>query len=337
MRLRGLFVTLWVFGGLVGCRPSPNVAPSNNAQKPQVVVTTSVLCDLAQQVAQETIDLKCLIPAGQDPHSYAPTPDDRRAIEDAKLVLYGGYGFEPDVVKLVQSTPAQVARVAVYEAAVPQPLLGGDEHSDEGHAGHADHAGEKAEAKPEGKAEPDPHVWHSAKNGVAMVQTIETELTKVLPQQSALYAKNSQALRDRLMQLDGWMKSSIATIPADQRKLVTTHSALGYFAAAYELPVEGALQGLSTDEKPTATRVKTLVDQVKAAKVPTVFAEMTVNPALIQAVAKDAQVKLATQSLYADGLGEAGSGAETYEKMLVLNTTTIVNGLGGTITPFVPK
>jgi manganese/iron transport system substrate-binding protein len=345
MRLRKTFVTALVLGGLVGCSQSPtgqspNTTPSNaaqrpTAQRPTVIATTSVLCDLTQQVAQATIDLKCLIPAGQDPHTYSPTPEDRRAIERAKVVLYGGYDFEPDVVKLVQATPTSVTKVAVHEVAVPQPLLGGHEHHEAGHEGH-DHEKEKEKAAGE-KPEPDPHVWHSAKNGAAMVQAIEIALTQAVPEQAALYAKNGKAMRDRLIQLDGWIKSAIATIPANQRKLVTTHDALGYFSAAYELPVAGALQGLSTDEKPTAARVKELVDQVKVAKVPTVFAETTVNSALLQAVAKDAQIQLSPQSLYADGLGEAGSGAETYEKMLITNTTAIVNGLGGKITPFSPK
>ncbi len=112
---------------------------------------------------------------------------------------------------------------------------------------------------------------------------------------------------------------------------------MGYYSAAYGIPVEGALQGLSTEEKPTAARVKELTDDIKADKVPTIFAEVSANPKLIETVAKEANVKLSTQELFADGLGEVGSQGDTYPKMLVSNTRAIVEGLGGQYVAFQPK
>ncbi len=319
--------------GLAGCGATPtnsgNAEKSGNAEtsksaanKPVVVASYSVLCDLTQQIAQETVDLKCLMPAGQDPHTYQPTTDDRKAIDTSALVLYGGYEFEAQVIKLVKASGNLDTKVAVHEIAVPKPLMG--EH---------DHAPGEAKSAKSAEKEVDPHVWHNAKNGIAIVQVIQDKLTKLAPQNSALYAKNATALRDRLTKLDAWIQTSISTIPMASKKLVTTHDALSYYGDAYALPIEGALQGISTDEKPTASRVKALVDEIKTSKVPTIFAEVTVNPKLIETVAKEASVKLASKSLFADGLGEAGSGAESYEKMLVSNTTTIVEGLGGTLTP----
>ncbi len=323
--------------GLVGCGTTP--ATQNNGagsdskpkvagsdSKPKVVVSYSVLCDLTKQIAQETVDLKCLLPAGQDPHTYQPTPDDRKAIDQGALVLYGGYDFEPGVIKLIQAAGQPETKVAVNEIAVPKPLMGEAEHTDHNHD-----KTEKADKKAEKEA--DPHVWHNAQNGVAIVQVIQDKLTKLSPKNADLYSKNATALRDRLTKIDGWIKQSIATIPTGSKKLVTTHDALSYYGAAYGLPIEGALQGLSTDEKPTATRIKTLVDTIKASKVPTIFAELTANPKLIETVAKEANVKLSSKSLFADGLGEKASGAETYEQMLVANTTAIVEGLGGKVTP----
>ena len=96
----------------------------------------------------------------------------------------------------------------------------------------------------------------------------------------------------------------------------------------------GALQGISTEEKPTPTRVTELVKEIKATDVPTIFAEATINPKLIEAVAKEANVKVADQELFADGLGEKGSPGETYQKFFLANTQTIVEGLGGKFTPF---
>lgn len=325
--------------GLAGCSSKPETMNSSSntttgasstpvdSEKPKVVATSSVLCDVTEKIAQDTVDLTCLIPAGTDPHVYAPKPSDRKAIEQANLILYNGYGFEADFIKLIQSTKNSAPKVAVGEIAVPKPL-NGEEHKHESRG--------KAEADQE-HGEFDPHVWHDAKNGVRMVEVVLDNLKKISPNNGAKYINNSEKITRELAQLDSWIKSEISTIPAKQRKLVTTHDAMGYYAAAYGIPIEGALQGISTDEKPTAGRVKELVDEIKKASVPTIFAEATINPKLIETVSREAQVNVSNQRLFADGLGEKGTPADTYEKMLIANTQAIVKGLGGKYTPFQPQ
>jgi manganese/iron transport system substrate-binding protein len=118
--------------------------------------------------------------------------------------------------------------------------------------------------------------------------------------------------------------------------LFTTHDALGYYSQAYGIPVD-ALEGLSTEEKPNAARVKELVGKIEKAQVPTFFAQLTLNPKLITAIAQESKVKIAGQERYVDGLGEASSPGGTYQKMLISNTQAIVEGLGGRFTPFAAK
>ncbi|PSB04247.1 metal ABC transporter solute-binding protein, Zn/Mn family [Merismopedia glauca] len=303
--------------------------PTNSASNqnlPVVVATTSVLCDLTKQIAATTVDLKCLIQAGQDPHTYQPTSGDRKSIETAKLIFYAGYDFDPSLAKLVKSSNNPAPKIAVHEVAVPQPLYGeGDEHKHE-------HQAEKTEGKT-----PDPHVWHNAQNGIRMIATIRDNLTQISPNNETNYHNNAQQITNELQQIDTWIKSEIQTIPAQQRNLVTTHDALGYYTNAYGLNFEGALSGLSTEQQPTAARVGELVKEIKSTKVPTIFAEVTVNPKLIKTVAKEAKVQLSNREIFADGLGEPNSEGDTYQKMLVANTQTIVEGLGGKYTPFVKK
>jgi manganese/iron transport system substrate-binding protein len=311
---------------------SPNAA---TAKSIKVVATSSVLCDLTRRIAQESVDLKCLVAAGQDPHTYEATPADRQALETANLVFYNGYDFEPSILKLIQASPDQVTKVAVAELAVTQPRVGGHEHHD--HEDHHDHerdtATKKSAESTTDKAAADPHVWHDARHGIAMVDIIQKQLAQANPSGATSYSTNAQTMRDRLTKVDAWIKTSIATIPATQRKLVTTHDALGYYSEAYGIAIEGALQGLSTETQPTPTRLKTLVDEIKSAQVPAIFAESSGNRNIIQTLAQDAKVKLAEPALIADGLGAAGSNAESYETMLIQNTNTIVTNLGGKVAP----
>ena len=301
---------------------SPTLSTTTKIEsKPLVVATTPITCDLVKQIAGDTIDLKCLIEPGTDPHVYQPKPEDRKAIDTAKLVLYSGYNFEPSLIKLIQASSNPAPKVAVDEVAVTSPLMMEAEKSNQ------------SDQKPVEK-EVDPHVWHNAQNGIKIAQAINKSLMTLRPDQAATYAKNTAKLVSELEQIDTWIKIQIATIPASSRKLVTTHNALGYYAKAYNIPVEGALSGISTEEQPTPTRVKELVEIIKSNQVPTIFAEVSLNPKLITTVAKEANVKISDREIYADGLGAKGSEAETYTGMLIANTRAIVEGLGGKYTPF---
>ena len=334
LRLRSLAI-LALTCGLIGCSPKsetsestpkpPNdvsaiqtgtsPAPVASAKGPLVVATNTVTCGLTKEIAGDTINLKCLINPGSDPHVYQPKPEDSKEIEQAKLIIYGGYNFEPGLIKLIKATSNPAPKVAVDEVAVPKPQQFEDD----------------------GKTVTDPHVWHNAQNGIAIAQTISQELGKLAPSNAAIYTSNTQKLTNEISQIDTWIKSEIATIPPKQRKLVTTHDAFGYYSKAYGIPIEGALGGISTDEAPTPARVGALSKDIKKEGVPTIFAETTINPKLIQAVAKEAKVKVSYRELFADGLGEKGTEGDTYQGMLIANTRTIVEGLGGKYSEFKPN
>jgi manganese/iron transport system substrate-binding protein len=304
-----------LLGLLNSCKApaNPNASQSANA-KPKVVLTHSVLCDLTKQIAATTVEVICLLTPGSDPHIYKITPGARQSIEEAKLLLYGGYNFEPDLIKAIQGSSNLAPKIAVDEVAVPQPQ----------------------QFEEDGKSTADPHVWHNAQNGVKMAETISASLEKLLPAQTAIYQQNTKKLTSEIAQIDTWIKSQINTIPAGKRILFTTHDSLGYYSKAYGIPV-AALEGLSTESKPTAARIKELVEKIKQAKIPTIYAELSVNPQLIKTIAQEAKVKVSDRSIYADGLGEATSAGGTYQQMLISNTKAIVEGLGGKYTAFVAK
>ncbi|MEA5594664.1 metal ABC transporter solute-binding protein, Zn/Mn family [Rivularia sp. UHCC 0363] len=313
-----LRVTGLIAIGLISCSRTVNTS-STETGSPLVVATTSVICDLTKQIAAQTVDLKCLVDAGQDPHTYQPKPEDRKAIEQANLVLYGGYDFEPSIIQLIKASDNTAPKIAVHELAVPKPIIA-EEHD---HEGEEKHSSEKA---------PDPHVWHNPQNGIQMVKVIRNNLEKVSPDNAQLYATNAEKLTGEIKQIDSWIKQNVATIPVTQRKLVTTHDALSYYTQAYNIGYEGAIEGLSTEVEPTAARIGELSKEIKQENVPTIFAENTHTPKLIERVAQEANVKVSDQKLYADGLGEKGTNADTYQKMLIANTKAIVEGLGGEYT-----
>jgi manganese/iron transport system substrate-binding protein len=293
------------------CQPQGTNSPSKGGNgQPSVVSTSTILTDLAKAVSEDKVELTGILQPGTDPHVYEPVPADTRALEQADLILYNGYNLEPGLIRLMNSAGTNARKLAVGEAVPPLQL------------------------DKEGEQVPDPHVWGDAENAVRMVAAIRDALIELTPQERDRFTQNAATLTKELERLNRWIEEQIQTIPPDNRKLITTHDAFQYYGKAYGLPIAGTLIGISTEEQPSAQTVQRLVKSVRATKVPAIFAETTINPALIQTVAQEAGVKLAAKELYSDSIGAPGSGADSYIKMMVANTTTIVEALGGRVKPF---
>jgi manganese/iron transport system substrate-binding protein len=282
-----------------------------NKNLPQVVATTSVICDLTKQIAAETINLICLIPPDVNPHNYQIKSEDRQAINSAKLILYNGYNLEPSLIRLIQKSKNSAVKIAVAERAVSQP---------------------KTYFK-RGKKITDSHLWHNPQNAIKMVELINKNLVKLAPKNAKIYNKNTRELNDELNQLHSWIKSRIASIPAKKRTLITTHNEMGYYVKTYGLnyTLINNINNLTDDQ------FNKFVKDIQTSKVPVIFPEKTINPDLMESITTAVEVRISPRELYTDGLGKPGSDAETYQTMMIANTRTIVEGLGGTYLKFEPR
>ena len=276
-----------------------------------VVASYSVICDLAGQIAADAVQLTCLIPPDQDPHTYEATPSDREAVETADLVFYAGLNFEPAIIEMAEASDSEAPKIALHDESVQQVI----------------------EVEEEGAVEPDPHVWHDVENGLEMVALIRDNLIAVDPDNADTYTENADQLTAELEALDTWIPEQIATIPEAQRRLVTTHDAMSYYAVAYGLTVEGTLLGVSTEDEPTAAKINELATSIRDKSIPIIFAELTADDRVLKTVADEADVTISEQVLLADGLGAEGTPGATYTGMLVYNTCAIVDGLGGECAP----
>ncbi|OAB56785.1 manganese ABC transporter substrate-binding protein [Leptolyngbya valderiana BDU 20041] len=293
---------------LTGCGDR-SVSPTDG-DRLDVVSTSTIITDWVDRVGGEAIDHQGILDPGADPHVYEPVPQDSIALENADVIFYNGYNLEPGLIKLIEGVGTGAEKVPVGE--VVKPL----------------------DFEYRGQTEPDPHVWGDVENVVVMVEEIRAVLVERDPENADTYTENATALTEELQRLDLWIERQIATIPENQRKLITTHDAFQYYASAYGLDVVGTLIGISTEEQPSAQTVQQLVENVKETGVPAIFAETTINPQLISTVAEEAGVALAEPELYSDSIGAVGSEGDSYIKMMVSNTCSIANALGGECTPF---
>ena len=300
-----------VLFSLAGCDQELVPAPGNDDEAQIAVVATStMITDWAGQVGGDAVRLVGILDPGADPHVYEPVPADSVALEEADIIFYNGYNLEPNLIRLMESIGNQGRKVAVGE--IINPL----------------------DFEYEGQREPDPHVWGDVENVVQMVGLIRDELVQLDPENEGKYTQNAGAYMAELNQLNSWIEAQIATIPPDQRQLVTTHDAFQYYTQAYGLEVAGTLIGISTEEQPSAQTVRQLAETIRDLGVPAIFAETTINPRLITTVAAEAGVALSPTELYSDSIGAPGSEGDSYLNMMVANTRAIVENLGGSYSAF---
>jgi ABC-type Zn uptake system ZnuABC Zn-binding protein ZnuA len=288
-------------------------ARAAEAEPLRVVATFSILGDWVARVGDGTIDLTTIVPAGGDAHGFDPSPDQVASIADADLIFEIGLGFETWLDDMVEAAGSSAERVAVSDG-VALLEAGGEEHEDE-EDGH-DHG------------EVDPHIWGDVANAMHAVGTVRDRLAAADPDNAATFEANAATYLEELATLDAAVRERTATIPDDQRKLVTTHDTFGYYARAYGFEIVGtALSSLTTESgDPSASDIAALVEAIEDAGVPAIFAENVSNSDLMEVIADEAGVELAPP-LYSDALGDGDSDAPTYVAMMEYNTDTIVTAL----------
>lgn len=282
-----------------------------------VVASTTIVADLVRQVAGTRWDVTALVPLGADPHSVEPTPQDARLLARARVVVLIGAGLEPPAMVRLVRAAAPSARVVELAAglAVRRGPAGQD--------GADDGRGEVP-----GHGDLDPHVWTSVPHAIQMVEAIRSALEAEDPRGRAIYAEHARAYVTQLQALDRWVRLQVERIPPERRLLVTNHETLRYFAREYGFSEVGAvIPSASSLAEPAAAEAARLVDSLRRMRVPALFVETTVSPALARRLAQEAGVKVV--SLYSDSLGAAGSGADTYVGYIRTNVSRIVEAMAG--------
>lgn len=306
-----LVLTVFAIAVLAGC----GAGGSSDASKPHVLATTTQIGDFARNVGGDRITLTVLLKPNQDAHDFEPEPSQLRAIADAGLVLRNGLGLDAFVSRALESGGGDADVVVVSDGIALR----------EGEGEHEEH-GVDDEAYEEAGGH-DPHVWFSVANARTMVANVRDGLISVDAANAGYYRDNAQRYLRELDDLDAQIKSRVAEIPSSCRKLVSNHDVLGYYVLAYGLELVGSvIPSTETNAQASAADIADIVAKIRAQRVPAIFAEASINPALIRQIGREANVKV-VDDLYGDSLGPSGSDGDTYVKMMQADTNKIVNAL----------
>jgi zinc/manganese transport system substrate-binding protein len=296
-----MFARRRLLAAVLACAALPAPAPSRAQSRPRVVATFSILGNLVFEVAGDHVDLAVLVGPNTDAHTYQPKPADARTLAAARALVSNGLGFEGWMERLAQAAPFRGLAIAATTGVPTLEATGQHAHG------------------------PDPHCWQDATRTRRYVANIAQGLAVSDAANAASYRERAEAYDRRLAELDHWVRAEIGKVPADKRRVITSHTSFRYFAEAYGVQVEAA-QGYNTDSEPSARDVARLIRLVRDQKIKALFIENMTNPNLIDEIARDSGAVVGPR-LYSDALSAPDGPAATYEAMMRYNVTALVAGM----------
>jgi ABC-type Zn uptake system ZnuABC Zn-binding protein ZnuA len=262
-----------------------------------VVTTTTQLTDMAKNIAGERAEVVGLLAANSDPHDYEPKPSDAASLTEAELLVKSGGDLDAWADELAESSGTEAEELDVLD---------------------------QVDA-----IEGDPHWWQDPANAVIAVGEIRDTLASIDPDGADDYEASAMKYIAEIEAADKVIAACMEKIPAEQRKLVTDHDALGYFAERYDIEVVGStIPALTTQAQPSVGETAELIDLIREEGVKAIFPEAGLNADLEEAIAEDAGATVGGE-LHADALDEDGTPGDTYVGALLANANTMATGFSG--------
>ena len=272
--------------------------PVRAAGRLEVVASFSIIGDFVKNVGGDRVDVTTLVGPNGDVHVYTPTPADAKKIADAKLVIINGFGLEGWLPRLIQASGSKAPIITATKGIAP--LRQG--------------------------SDADPHAWQSVANAKVYVANIRDALAAADPADAEVFLANARRYQAELDALEAEVRAAVEKIPPARRKVISTHNAFGYFAAAYGVEFV-APEGVSTETEPSARDVGAIVRQIKSAKIPAVFLENISDPRLVRQIAAETGAKVGG-TLFSDALTDEKGVCPTYIAMVRHNIKALTSALG---------
>lgn len=284
---------------LVAAGCSTSVSTADEGDGPVVLASNSIWADIVRNlVCDRNVEVRSIVPAGVDAHSFELSLNDQAAIDSSAAVVLNGLGLDDSLGKAV----------AAAGDGGPRLILAGEAAHEAIHARDGDAHDEGDEAD----EEVDPHVWMDPTAVAGAVNPIIAGLSEGLDRPVSSFQPCVDAYQKELRSLNARLAAQLAKVPEGQRELVSNHDNLGYFAELYGLGIAGTvLPSSSTLATATPQALAALGDTMKRLGVAAIFVDSGISDTDARALAQSVgDVKVVT--LYTDTLSKRGEGASTY-------------------------
>jgi ABC-type Zn uptake system ZnuABC Zn-binding protein ZnuA len=296
------------------CGGSPP-AGSAGGQRLVVDATVAPITDIVRQVVGDRVTLVGLIPDGVDSHTFEPSPRTVKSLAAADTLFMDGLHLEGATLDQAKATMRKGSEIVLLGDRTLAP---------------ADYAYDFT--FPKEKGDPNPHLWMDPNYAARWSEIIRDTMVARDPADADYFRRNQAEFARVADALDAAIRTSIDSIPADQRKLLTYHDSFAYFSRRYGIPVIGAVQPSDFSE-PSPKEIQSLIDQVKANHVPAIFGSEVFPSTVLQQVAQQSGARFVDELRDDELPGKPGDADHTYVGMMVDDVTVITQALGGDPSP----
>ena len=319
MKLKNLAVSLIL---ITGCAGSEQTSNSQNVgcdlgevvqgRPLNIATTVAPITSIIANIAGGTsTSITGIVPEGTNSHTFEPKPSDAASLESADVIFINGLVLEEPTKDLAIANLKESANICEL----------GTETLPE-----SEYIYDFSFPKEGGK--PNPHLWTNPPMAKQYAQVARDLLVRRDPTNAAIYEKNFVAFAVKIDALDNAIKIATATIPVDQRKLLTYHDAYAYFAKNYGYTVVGAIQPSSFDE-PTPKEIAALILQVKELGVKAIFGSEVFPSPVLEQIGLESDVRYVDVLRDDDLIGKPGDKEHSWLGLMRFNFVTIVEALGG--------
>lgn len=261
---------------LTACSAKSAPEMNEKVQAKRTIYTTFYpVYDLTKRIVGDKMNVKMLIQANEEPHSFELKASDRAALNDADLIVYNGANMESFIPDLQAALKDDKRFLNLSQGLT---LLENKSDLDNGEHNSVN-----------------PHTWLSVKNAMEQLNTISERLVAIDPANADYYKNNLKKSLTEFEALDKKFKEAINKIDKPEKYFVVSHAAFNYLAKDYGLK-QVAVTGISPEDEPTAAQLKKIADFVKEHGIKTILFEGKTTPKVAETLARETGTK--TDTIY---------------------------------------
>ena len=311
IRLWAVLVVALAIGACGGDSENTSQNADREDTRLKVVTTVSPITSIVENIGGPRISLEGVVPEGVNSHTFEPTPSMAKLMAGADLIIINGLFLEEPTLALAESNKKDDAVILALGDRSVTP----DEWQFDF-------------TFPESAGHPNPHLWPDPNLGLRYAELVQARLAALDPDNAAYYAGNLEIFRGKVEKMDQAIRAAVATVPEENRKLLTYHDSWAYFAKQYGMEVIGAVQP-SNFSQPSVREVAELIDQVKELGLPAVFGSEVFSSDVLEAIASEADAQFIDDLADDDLPGKPGDPGHTYLGLMKQNLAAMIPALGG--------
>ena len=280
-------------------------------QRLKVVTTVSPITSIVENIGGSRIQLEGVVPEGVNSHTFEATPSMAKLMANADLIIINGLFLEEPTLALARSNKrAETVILSLGDRAISREDWQFDF------------------TFPETAGHPNPHLWPDPNLALRYAELVHDQLAGLDPDNAGYYGENLERFRGRIILMDQAIRTAVATVPEQNRKLLTYHDSWAYFAKQYGMEVIGAVQP-SNFSQPSVKEVARLIDQLRALGLPAVFGSEVFSSDVLEAIADEAGAQFIDELADDDLPGKPGDLEHSYLGLMKQNVEVMIPALGG--------